>query len=481
MFSDWKRQEGLKVSTDGHMPTESYKKGTSEPLMRHVNETLRSLQQLIEGLARVGENLGGFNSPYHQRPFDNVSNNGYHDMMVKNSNPFHEQGYQGRPQVRGGRRGGLGGRGYYRPQEEYPGHEAWQEDNLPKVEDKGRLITNPTRFFSEDLNGSIEKSADDCQEVLLTKRKSSKKELKVLKGNGMVVYLEEAFKIKLKGFEGQEIVSKLFPSVQLAKTKQWNKLEEKLAKCWKAISLLKTAPTADDRLYPTVLIRGDLGKDLDPILQSKEDSYQFSKALKGLWNSLTQFGNSVLTPWLVLEDFNSILSGSDRNDNAHVSSYEVRDFIDDDSTTSVDEVHYEFLVYSSNLLGTGKDMDDFDATVMDFGPKVSPLWAKVLIASGLVFYLYLRQFLIDSHLYSVDSYGVETMPLSLGRPCVKKDFPLLIERIISVIDKIIEAEGSILNAIDCLSSWHLGKSMSTILMRLKWLLKGSRASIGKFN
>ncbi|KAI5653829.1 hypothetical protein M9H77_31016 [Catharanthus roseus] len=48
----------------------------------------------------------------------------FHDMPVQNSYPFYEGGYQGRPQVRGGRRGGLGERGYYRPQEEFPRHEA---------------------------------------------------------------------------------------------------------------------------------------------------------------------------------------------------------------------------------------------------------------------------------------------------------------------------------------------------------------------
>ncbi|KAI5667729.1 hypothetical protein M9H77_17582 [Catharanthus roseus] len=45
---------------------------------------------------------------------------------------------------------------------------------------------------------------------------------------------------------------------------------------------------------------------------------------------------------------------------------------DDGSTTSVDEIHSEFLVYHSNLIGTREDVDDFDATVMDFSPKVSP-------------------------------------------------------------------------------------------------------------
>ncbi|KAI5653414.1 hypothetical protein M9H77_30601 [Catharanthus roseus] len=120
----------------------------------NLYETLRSMQQSIEGLARqfqsvardveelnkrkssatmehrVGDNLGRFHSPHHKRPFDDVSNYGYHDMPVQNSHPFYEGGFQGRPQARGGRRGGLGGRGYHRPQEEFQRHEAWHEDNL---------------------------------------------------------------------------------------------------------------------------------------------------------------------------------------------------------------------------------------------------------------------------------------------------------------------------------------------------------------
>ncbi|KAI5648399.1 hypothetical protein M9H77_34404 [Catharanthus roseus] len=140
------------MSTDGHLPTQSHQEGTSNPTRINKNETLRSMQQLIEGLARqfksvakdelkkgksspiieqrVRDNLSGFNLSYHQRPFDNVSTYGYHDMPVQNSYPFHEGGYQGRLQVRGARRGGLGGRGHHRPQEEFPRHEAWHEDNL---------------------------------------------------------------------------------------------------------------------------------------------------------------------------------------------------------------------------------------------------------------------------------------------------------------------------------------------------------------
>ncbi|KAI5680803.1 hypothetical protein M9H77_02030 [Catharanthus roseus] len=102
----------LIMSMDDHIPTQFYQEGTSEFSMRHVNEILRSLQQSIQELARqyqnvardveelkkdkssatmeqrVGDNLGGFNSPHHKRPFENVSNYGYHDMPVQNSHPF---------------------------------------------------------------------------------------------------------------------------------------------------------------------------------------------------------------------------------------------------------------------------------------------------------------------------------------------------------------------------------------------------------
>ncbi|KAI5658041.1 hypothetical protein M9H77_26834 [Catharanthus roseus] len=51
-------------------------------------------------------------------------------MSAHNPYPFHEGGFQERPQARGGKRGGQYGRGYYRPHEEVPRHEAWREDNF---------------------------------------------------------------------------------------------------------------------------------------------------------------------------------------------------------------------------------------------------------------------------------------------------------------------------------------------------------------
>ncbi|KAI5672738.1 hypothetical protein M9H77_13102 [Catharanthus roseus] len=120
----------------------------------NLNETLQSMQQSTEGLARrfqrvardveelkkgkesatieqrVEDNHGGVHSPHHQRPYDNIPPYGYYDIPVQNSYPFHESGYQGRQPTRGGRRGGLGGGGYNRPQEEVLIHEALYESNL---------------------------------------------------------------------------------------------------------------------------------------------------------------------------------------------------------------------------------------------------------------------------------------------------------------------------------------------------------------
>ncbi|KAI5681231.1 hypothetical protein M9H77_02458 [Catharanthus roseus] len=147
-------------------------------------------------------------------------------MSIQNSYPFHEGGYQGRSQVRGGRRGDYGDNpnvaqayhgGYYGNQQgdkalekikwkvppnvflevwslnlkhqptrvgQRNMHLAFKDHSKPKVEKRGRLTTNPTRgfkcngvghiaincpmkrtfVFSEDLNGWIEKSNDDFQE-----------------------------------------------------------------------------------------------------------------------------------------------------------------------------------------------------------------------------------------------------------------------------------------------------------------------------
>ncbi|KAI5676956.1 hypothetical protein M9H77_07906 [Catharanthus roseus] len=81
----------------------------------------------------------------------------------------------------------------------------------------------------------------------------------------MVAYLEEALKINLEGFEGQE------------RDQTRNKLEEKLAKY---LEKHTPPPMVGSNLLCKILNRGssikggDLGKDLDPILQSKKDSHQ---------------------------------------------------------------------------------------------------------------------------------------------------------------------------------------------------------------
>ncbi|KAI5648852.1 hypothetical protein M9H77_34857 [Catharanthus roseus] len=241
-------------------------------------------------------------------------------------------GYQKRPQVRGGRRGVLGRRRYYRPQEEYPRREPWYNDNFyedygdnpnvgqayhggysgnqqgnkafdksksvvtksqastykswpkkedtpkvafkdhskPKVEEKGRLITNPTRcfkcngvghivincptkrtlVFGEDLNGWIEKSNDDFQEGedlrtnlfkggvddmnrtnqspldlklgLITR--AQRKKLKLQEDNGMNNYMEDVLKDKIEEFDSQGKLPICSQCVQLSRSNQGNNL-----------------------------------------------------------------------------------------------------------------------------------------------------------------------------------------------------------------------------------------------------------------
>ncbi|KAI5672332.1 hypothetical protein M9H77_12696 [Catharanthus roseus] len=130
----------------------------------------------------------------------------------------------------------------------------------------------------------------------------------------------------------------------------------------------------------------------------------------------------------------------------------VRD-LDDGSTrsSSMDEIHSEFLVYYSNLLGTKEDVDDFDATVMDFGPKVSPLQDLIFHMSAAVLDRFISlccQFLWGGNYARVAWKTILDLQ-------AKKDFLSFVKRIISIRDKIIEVEGSTPNVIGHLSSWHL--------------------------
>ncbi|KAI5652231.1 hypothetical protein M9H77_29418 [Catharanthus roseus] len=143
LVEDLPRAVRFTMSMDVHLPNPSYQEGTSDLTRMNLNEILRSMQQSIEGLeiqfqgvARdveelkkgngsatieqgVGDNLGGVPSPHYQRAYDNVPPYRCYDVPAQSSYLFHESGYQGMQPTRSERRGGLGGKGYNRPQEEY--------------------------------------------------------------------------------------------------------------------------------------------------------------------------------------------------------------------------------------------------------------------------------------------------------------------------------------------------------------------------
>ncbi|KAI5681215.1 hypothetical protein M9H77_02442 [Catharanthus roseus] len=164
-----------------------------------------------------------------------------------------------------------------------------------KIEKRGHYASSYPKkralIFREDLNGRIEKKEDEngkCvegeengedDEHIRPIARAQKRKLKALEDNGMAAYLEEAFKIKLERFEGQERVSKLFSKCSISNDETRETVEEKFVKYLEEptlspmTALLKTALTADDRFYPTtahykILNRGssikgdDLGKDL---------------------------------------------------------------------------------------------------------------------------------------------------------------------------------------------------------------------------
>ncbi|KAI5677459.1 hypothetical protein M9H77_08409 [Catharanthus roseus] len=165
-------------------------------LARQFQSVDRDVEKLKKGKSsatmkqRVGDNLGGFNSPHHQSLMIMYL---LMDIMTYRANiliPFMTLDIK------------EGHKGYHRPQEEYPRQQVWNDDNFygdygdnpnlgqayhggnvmpkpkvstykswqkkedtpkvafkdhskPRVEEKGKLITNPTRCFKCNGGGIL--------------------------------------------------------------------------------------------------------------------------------------------------------------------------------------------------------------------------------------------------------------------------------------------------------------------------------------
>ncbi|KAI5667365.1 hypothetical protein M9H77_17218 [Catharanthus roseus] len=83
--------------------------------------------------------------------------------------------------------------------------------------------------------------------------------LKALEDNGMNAYMEEALNNKVEEFEGQERPSKLFTMYSIVNDQSREQF-----------GIVEAKKSSIEVLHEG----GDLGKDLDPIPRSKEDSHQ---------------------------------------------------------------------------------------------------------------------------------------------------------------------------------------------------------------
>ncbi|KAI5682541.1 hypothetical protein M9H77_03769 [Catharanthus roseus] len=217
------RSSSLIMSMDGHLHTQSYQEGTSDPTRMNLHKTLRSMQQSIEGLARhfqsvttdVEELKKGKSSAKMKKTveitlvamihltikdllimyllmdtmiyglkiihFMKVDTKEHHKLEAEDDTIGHIKSFQDMKHVMK-----ITSSTYKSlPKKEDTPKVAFKDHSKPKVEGKGRLITDPTGcfkcngvghnaincptkrtlVFSEDLNGWIEKSDDDCQEA----------------------------------------------------------------------------------------------------------------------------------------------------------------------------------------------------------------------------------------------------------------------------------------------------------------------------
>ncbi|KAI5681994.1 hypothetical protein M9H77_03222 [Catharanthus roseus] len=168
----------LIVSTDGHLYAQSHQEGTSDPTRMNLNETLRSMQQSIEGLARQFQSFA--------RDVEELKKG-------KSSATVEQRRWKKRSPE---------GRGYHRPQEKFPRYEAWHEDNL--YEDYG---DNPNVGLNSRTNifkGGADNVNRTSQSLLEAKSgpitRSQRRKLNALEDNGIVAYLEEALKSMLEAY-----------------------------------------------------------------------------------------------------------------------------------------------------------------------------------------------------------------------------------------------------------------------------------------
>ncbi|KAI5681853.1 hypothetical protein M9H77_03081 [Catharanthus roseus] len=261
--------------------------------------------------------------------------------------------------------------------------------------------------------------------------------------------------------------------------------------------------------------------------------YGFVVAGRPLWNSLTQFGNSVYAPRLVLGDFNCVLSGSDINGNAHVSSDVLHCCVDlglvDLNSTDWDELIVgtkqfalcrKLKLLKTPLKALNKKYFVHISTKADMAREELKV-AQSSLHDNPQDTTLKEVFFIDSHLYVVDSYRVETKPIFLEhgglglRDTRSWNDSLLTKTLWNVpakkdslwcrwIHHVYVKSGSIdqtcklCNQMEETHShlffgcpfakevWRhirewlgLRRSMVTIQMSLKWLLKESRGSIWK--
>ncbi|KAI5672730.1 hypothetical protein M9H77_13094 [Catharanthus roseus] len=94
---------------------------------------------------RFGDKLGGLNSCHHQRPFDNVSNYRYYDMLVQNSYPFHEVDIK-----EGSKLEEL-----EVEEENFPRYKASHEDNLYEDYEENLMLVKLTMVVAMVINKGI--------------------------------------------------------------------------------------------------------------------------------------------------------------------------------------------------------------------------------------------------------------------------------------------------------------------------------------
>ena len=111
--------------------------------------------------------------------------------------------------------------------------------------------------------------------------------------------------------------------------------------------------------------------------------YNTSEMRRSLWNELKMLTHSVSEPWIIIGDFNAVLSPKDRLDGVPVTLNEIKDFEECVKDMGITELHWKgnYYTYTNKQVGAARIASRIDRA---FGNDCwMDKWGNVVLEYGV--------------------------------------------------------------------------------------------------